>query len=499
MCEAVVGIDFGSSGTGYAYSFNNPEDIILGHFEDQGVDIKVPTEIILSQNFQILAFGEKCKKYISENQLTNGELYFQRIKMSLYNNKNMIKPQNDISNYDLDVIIGKVLEFVKLEALKALRGHRENFNENNIKWVVTVPAIWNEKQKGIMIKASEKAGLISKNNFYTKKSNFFALEPEAASLYCSQDKAIDPNYIMAGKTYIICDLGGGTGDIVTHCKSIEGKISEKYQAIGGNYGSDEIDKEVFNQVIYKLFGYKDYNSLKLKNEEIGSPWMEESLYCEWINLQEEIQKKKKINENSKNKNFILNCQIFQDFTNDIGIEYLVEKYNNTCYTGWEITIQNAKHWILSLPNKIFFDLINRQALKITEEISKINQNVKNVESILYVGGYCSNEILINNIKKKFKNIVHLKPSHPETAVVKGAVLFGINPNIIKLRKAKYTIGFCTNSIWDESKHGLIGEKYFDKIDNAETALIHLLKLAKISQLMMRLFIISICWTLDIVV
>lgn len=48
MCEEIVGIDFGSSGTGYAYSFNNKENIILGTFKIQGVDVKVPNEIILS-------------------------------------------------------------------------------------------------------------------------------------------------------------------------------------------------------------------------------------------------------------------------------------------------------------------------------------------------------------------------------------------------------------------------------------------------------------------
>lgn len=47
---------------------------------------------------------------------------------------------------------------------------------------------------------------------------------------------------MPGKTYIICDLGGGTGDIITHTKTNDNKITEKYQAIGGPYDSEEIDK-----------------------------------------------------------------------------------------------------------------------------------------------------------------------------------------------------------------------------------------------------------------
>lgn len=126
-----------------------------------------------------------------------------------------------------------------------------------------------------MIKACEKAKLFNKN---TNKGTFFALEPEAASLYCSQNEAVDPNYIMPGKIYIICDLGGITGDIVTHTKTNDNKITEKYQAIGGPYGSDEIDKEIFNILIGKLFGFGDYKTLKNKNEKMGFPWKEDELF-----------------------------------------------------------------------------------------------------------------------------------------------------------------------------------------------------------------------------
>ena len=63
---------------------------------------------------------------------------------------------------------------MKKEATKKIKENRISINENKIKWVLTVPAIWDEKQKGIMIKASEEAGLINQN---TDRSNFFALEP----------------------------------------------------------------------------------------------------------------------------------------------------------------------------------------------------------------------------------------------------------------------------------------------------------------------------------
>jgi len=458
--DVVVGIDFGSSGTGYAFSFNNPKEIILGYLKDQGPDVKVPTEIILDKNLNFIAFGGKCKKYIElKNKLKEGELHFQKIKMSLYHDQTTIKPQNQSTEYPLDEIISKVLKHVKEEAIKTISEKRPTINENKIKWVVTVPAIWKENQKGIMMKASEKAGLF---NDCTNRANFFALEPEAASLFCSQDSAIEPKYIEPGKTFIICDLGGGTGDIVTHSKKEKDEIKEKYQANGGNFGSNEIDKKIFSLIINKIFGFEEFNSLEKKNEKIQKPYKTGFLYQQWKLLEDEIQIKKKITEDIKDDSFYLDCRIFEKFTDGKNIKDLINLYNKNCRDGWEIKLEED-NWFLTCPNKIFYDLITRQAEKISEQIEKITENIPDVESIIYVGGYCQNEILINYFKTKFngKNIVHLKPSYPDLAVVKGAVLFGINPNIITERKAKYSIGLSVREKWDETIHGN-GEKIFDE-------------------------------------
>ena len=47
-------------------------------------------------------------------------------------------------------------------------------------------------------------------------------------------------------------------------------------------------------------------------------------------------------------------------------------------------------------------------------------------------------------------------------MVEGAVLFGINPSAINVRKAKYTIGKKVNMEWDEEKHAAKGKKYFNE-------------------------------------
>lgn len=468
MSKAVVGIDFGTSGTGYAFSYNNPNDIIMGQFSEQGIDAKVPTEIILDSRVdKILAFGHLCQKYIEDNQLKNGELYFKNIKMNLYNNIFKIKPLNNSKAYELVDIIAKILEYIKEEAYSQISGGHPEIKLNQIKWVVTVPAIWDYSQKGIMIQASEKAGLF---NEYTERLNFLALEPESASLFCSQDETIKLDFASNGKTYIICDLGGGTGDIATHKKDENGEVIEKYPAIGGNYGSEEIDKQMYHEVIRKIFGFEHFQDLKEKNKNIKEPWDEDILLIEWTKLLKEIQVKKKIEvkkeDQTKEPFFLLNCMLFKDFSEGNDLQALVDKYNQSCRKNWKVEIHQKSRWWLKFPYQIFYDLINDHALKILDLLITINDEVEDIESIIYVGGYSSNKYLFSSIKKNFRDVEHLVPARPEIAVIKGAVLFGLNPKIIKSRKAPYTIGFNCDHIWNESIHGKIGIKYYDKYCNS---------------------------------
>ena len=111
--------------------------------------------------------------------------------------KKIIKAKNSNKELPLELVIQKVLEKIKELALKDigkkipyLKEQKEKF-----KWVVTVPAIWEEYQKNVMMEASIKAGLINEND---DKSLFFSLEPEAASLYCSINDDIDKKYFNKG-------------------------------------------------------------------------------------------------------------------------------------------------------------------------------------------------------------------------------------------------------------------------------------------------------------
>ena len=432
MYDVVVGIDFGSSGTGYAYSFFDKKNIIFGQIYGASVDNKVPTEIILDDNNYVVEFGSNCVKYLSEKGLETNH-YFKAIKMNLYENKKSITSQNSGKTLPLKLVIQKVLEKVKELAIKEITKLRPKLQTNKIKWVVTVPAIWDEFKKNLMMESCIGAGLITSN---TDKSIFFALEPEAASLYCSINKEIDQDYFRKGEYYIICDLGGGTGDIVAHLVGSNNNLNEIHPSCGGNFGSNEIDKNIFNEIIYKLFKCKDFK------EGITSDKIE------------------------NNEKFSLNCSLFRDiFDQDTNINDLIKEYNDNIFDN-ELHLRaknNKRKWIIEFPYKIIYNYMREQANSICNIINNIT-NRANIKTLIYVGGYCSNEIITNLIKEGFDKItIFLQPSNPSLSIMEGAVLFGIEPSIINTRKAKYTIGMGKNLEWDEKIHSGKGKKYIGEI------------------------------------
>ena len=469
MAEVVVGIDFGSSGSGFAYSYFDKNKIIHGQIYGASVDYKVPTEIILDDNNYTIKFGAECIKYLKEKGLKSAH-YFKGIKMNLYEKKDTIISNNTGKELSLKLVIQRVLESLKEIAIKEISKNRPYLEKeiDKIKWVVTVPAIWNEHQKSIMMESCIEAGLINKN---TDKSLFFALEPEAASLYCSINKEIDRNYFKEGEYYIVCDLGGGTGDIVAHLVGSNNNLNEIFPSCGGNFGSNEIDKLIFQNIIQQLFGCKDFNSFYLKykkyNNNVDDDNDKGELYNDWSELEREIKDFKEGATNEKvenNEKYAINFSLFQDIFKDVELNDIIEEYNDNIFNE-ELKLnikKNKKKWIVEFPYKIIFNYIKIQANSICEIINNIDSREK-IKTLIFVGGYCSNEILTKLIKNGLNKITtYLQPSNPSLSIMEGAVLFGIKPSIINIRKAKYTIGLKSRTLWDDKIHSGKGEKIFDE-------------------------------------
>ena len=394
--QVVVAIDFGSSGFGYAYSFNNEDKIIPGLLQGANPNNKIPTEIILYydeilKEYNVSQFGIGCSKFMKKRR-DNQIHYFKNIKMNLYEKNKSIISDNSNLILPLELVIQKFLEKIKFEAIKHIKEMRPYITEKDIKWVVTVPAIWEEGAKAIMMEACIKANIVNKN---TDKSLFFALEPEAASIYCSRNEEIDQNYFKKGKYYIICDIGGGTGDIVTHLVGENQNLEEIEAAQGGNFGSNEINKRVFKDVIFKIFGYDNFNDFYLdykskKKELKGVEESQGNLYCAWQELENQINiLKEDTNSETVNENdsYPINLSIFKEiYGENTDIENFITKYNNICFDpDLKLNISSRKSWIIDFPYKLINKYIEKQAKSICQQIEGILITTKKeINTVIFV-------------------------------------------------------------------------------------------------------------------
>ena len=466
MADVVVGIDFGSSGSGFAYAFSdNKDEIIHGKIYGANIDDKVPTSIILDDNNNTVKFGKECLDYMKKKGLEAGH-YFKEIKMNLYDKKTEIQSKNSGKILPLTLVIQRVLEKLRDLAIAEIKKNRPN-EQNNIKYVVTVPAIWEEFQKNIMMEACINAGLIREED---DKSLFFALEPEAASYYCLNNKSIEQNSMKEGDYYIICDLGGGTGDIVTHLIGANKNVNEICSPNGGKFGSNEINKLFFKEVIFNLFDCTDFNTYYNKYKRINNNIEEEeTLYDDWDELERKIMDFKEgtnIQAVSENEYYPINFSLFKElFKDETDINILVDKYNkNINDNELKLKIRSIKKWVIEIPHKIIYNYIKNQVNSICEIINNILKYDEEINSIILVGGYCSNEVLVSEIKKLLSNKItnFFQPSKQCLSIMEGAVLFGQNPNKILQRKARYTIGMDSSYIWNDELHSKDGNKFYDK-------------------------------------
>ena len=467
--KIIVGIDFGTAGIGYAYCLcDDVKNIILSKLKGQ-VDNKVPTEIILDNELKhILAFGNECSIYLDTHHDKNSYQYFKNIKMNLYNKIYRIKSTNG-KEEDIEKIISIILSKISNEAINQIeRDNGKKFEKDEIKWVVSIPAIWEEKSKQIMIEASKEAGLINEN---TDLSLFLALEPEVAGIFYFSNLYSKFDVELYDTPYIICDIGAGTVDICTYIKKRTKKendnliddddlkfiessennlitndndnlikepkedifdsiLVEEYPPIGDDHGGNYINEEFIRRLIENLFGKENVENLK--NIKIKK----------WKEFEEKIEKLKKEFSYEEPHYCYLDCRIFYDNNDkEKSLEKYVNEYKENHFRyKYELNISPEDEWELIFPSQIFVDITKEVANAIFLKLEEVYNNVKD-SLIIFTGAGSKNANLIHYISEiiaKKKLLLEIKSTYqPEISIIKGAVLFGFQSNIIRKRKAKY--------------------------------------------------------------
>ncbi|KAI8485288.1 hypothetical protein Bbelb_370350 [Branchiostoma belcheri] len=213
----VAAIDFGTTFSGYAFSFTSNKDNIIMN-KNWGTQSgfqshKTETSVLLTPEGEFMAFGSEASKKYAE--LEEGDAkkhyYFHRFKMKLHTEKSLSKDTKikDVNGKELPAldIFTHAMRYLKdhmLDAIKLTVSPETTLEPDDICWVLTVPTIWDNSAKQFMREAAYKAGMASESK---EGQLLIALEPEAAGIFCRRDlnQQVD---IEPGDRYMIVDCGG---------------------------------------------------------------------------------------------------------------------------------------------------------------------------------------------------------------------------------------------------------------------------------------------------
>lgn len=255
---------------------------------------------------------------------------------------------------------------------------------------------------------------------------------------------------------------GGTVDITIHEVTGNRSIKELHQASGGPWGGTKVDEE-FRKLLISIIGSPVLTKFQKEYME------------DFIDLFREFEVKKRDTkpESSGKQTFRVPVSLRELFETMTG-EKIQDAINNMRIKDKVKWTKDKMQIDISLTKK-FFDKAIEETVKHIEKLLQRRQ-MRDVSTILMVGGFSESPMLQQAVKCKFPKMRIINPPDAGSAVLKGAVIYGHNPRAILERKCKYTYGIdvCTDfdeERHDESKKRVDGdEEYCDNIFSRHVAI-----------------------------
>ncbi|XP_061169392.1 heat shock 70 kDa protein 12A-like [Saccostrea echinata] len=448
----VAAIDFGTTYSGYAFSFSGDPLTFYSPgvwYSGQGgmSSMKTPTCLLLNPNQTFNSFGFKAEELfasLASEDEHQGYYFFQRFKMDLHF-KNVRKDLyiDDVSGKSLSAlkIFSLSIKYLKDHCLKTMKDRGIEPGETEIKYVLTVPAIWNDRSKKFMRTAAIEAGI--KDNRLE-----LALEPEAASVYCQRvplenlKLGTGKSITVSGARYLVADIGGGTADFSVHEVDEDGSLTELYRASGGPYGGIYVD-EKYMKIYDIIFGKGTLEKLRIDDME------------EYLTILREFENKKRSITPDFQTSFVtkLSAVLNEKRSKEDRLKAIQSSYLRD-----QVTFVKDKLKIFPTLMKSFFEDTLGQ---IIQHVRKILETIENIQHILIVGGYGECSLLQEIFQKEFLHRNIIIPNECSLAVIKGAVLFGHNPLAVSSRILRYSYGVAVDPKFNDSEHPL-SNKYIDE-------------------------------------
>ncbi|KAJ6240665.1 alpha kinase/elongation factor 2 kinase [Anaeramoeba flamelloides] len=462
--KIICAIDFGTSRTGAAWmiSIDNisrkqigNSDVYKVKLDPKDDNFKTSTAILFkktnSNKWEPFLFGKSAEsKYLNmkPKEMKNYQ-FFKYFKMELYKNNSLnLKIQSySGEEWEFTQVLSGVFKFIHQKFVDSVNESdsliKLSINNDTTQWVLTVPAIWEDKSKEIMRSSFHQAGLIKHKN---SPNLLFCYEPEVAAIDFFQDQKKQLSQFN-NKNLLVIDAGGGTIDITLVKPTIDNDEIKEFEILmvpeGGDFGSIYIDQE-FQKFFQSFLNLNDNQFKELKNK---CPKGFLKLSNQWESLKMGIQIKgmtefdyhlfeipRDIRKYLKKNNSALNFEALTDQFN--------QRNRNSGLS--EIEWEDDDLEFFGDRTKSFFQKPIQKLRNYLNNLKQTSEIFKQTEIVFFTGGLSNSDYFRESVKKQLgNNYQYCKSPYPDKSILIGAVLFGFDPNIVSIRRSQYTYGIIT--------------------------------------------------------
>lgn len=261
--RVVAAIDFGTHGTGFAWAAvsqdnSGARDRRIYFFEDWAEQkISYPknrSAVLLDARGNLLSWGYRAISEMEKMPKGAGWRLQTGFKMSL-RDTSAVDGTGITGGRDGVVLATEATDAFRLTVLcleqvvAAARDQiaRGAYEESDIRWCLTVPAMWDQYTRDLMFRAAVAAGLPDDHDRL-----LLAQEPAAAALYCAAKG--ETLLSVPGARFMVVDAGGGTVDITSYWVAADGRLNELAPADGTFTGSDFLNKAFMEEILAGEYG-----------------------------------------------------------------------------------------------------------------------------------------------------------------------------------------------------------------------------------------------------
>jgi len=291
---------------------------------------------------------------------------------------------------------GRDVDKLVTDYMSALGDHlmytlREKLGEGVVKntpleFVVTVPAIWSDLAKDKTKQACQKAVGLSA----TKSPIHLISEPEAAAIYALH--GLDPHGLQVGDSFVICDAGGGTVDLISYTITSLKPILEVQEATPG---TGALCGSTFLNMRFAKFLRAKLGKADGFDDEVLGDAMERF-------------------EKTVKRQFTLNARDDDTYTIPVG-----GLANNK-----ELGINRGRYALKASDLRVIFEPVVQEVVKLVKD--QISASKVAIKAVLLVGGFGASNYLKERLRGAIDQSVQImQPPNAWLAVVQGAVMKGL--------------------------------------------------------------------------